>query len=437
MTDPEVVDTESSIQERLAALRARLHDATSILSADQMPEDSLLREGRLERLDQALGSIGLNYGAIENASSQEAEQANDDDLLPVEQMHRAYGDHPWVRQRRPQIRPVNLSLADSAEIFIDCTRDWPVLGDQEAEYRLKTIIDNGLAAFEIMTDPAAQPELLQAVLEGTDAYLRFLEGNVRLPLKVVHSYRRYQNPNDENLDFSSLYFVGLNSLTKAIQKFDPSKGFAFSTYAMFWIRQAIGREVRATRRLVRLPEEVDQKVRDIRAFSEFFTREYGRQPTDEELYQNGYTLEDLLNERTSRSAVSLDRPVNDESDATLGDLIGSVDSEYDEVTEEGGIEAKISKLFELAELSEQQLVILSIRYGLELPDYPEVNRRVQQFRSSLLKHGFISYNTEKISYRKLAEFFSLSPEAVRRAEKRAFNKLRSTHAHLTEAETAI
>ncbi len=419
------------LQDRLAQLRARLHDATDTLSAHYVPEEGLVLEGRLERLDQALGSIGLNYSAIEVGGSVTSEQVNDE-LLPVELMHRVYGAHPWLRHRRPPTRPVNLRLTDSAEIFLDCTRDWPLLAGLEEEHRLKELIDKGLSAFSDMTDPDTEPGLLQAVLEGTDAYLRFIEGNVRLPLIIVNSYKRYQARNDESLDLSSLYFVGLQSLPKAIQKFDPEKGFTFSTYAMFWIRQAISREVRVTRRLVRLPEAMDLAVRNIRAFSELFAREHGRQPSAEELYQQGYTPDELYYERASKPAVSLDAPAgNDDSDTSLGDFIGALDSAFDDVIEEGGIEAQISSLVDRAALTHHELAVLSIRYNLSLPQYPEVNRRVQQFRNSLLKSGLATYNPDKVTYAMIARSFSLSSEAIRRAEKRALSKLRSTQAERT------
>jgi RNA polymerase sigma factor (sigma-70 family) len=171
-------------------------------------------------------------------------------------------------------------------------------------------------------DPARVARLRRAVREGRRASRVLAEANLRL---VVSMARRYQG---RGLELPDLVQEGNVGLLTAVERFDPGRGFRFSTYASWWIRQGIVRGLASRGRAVRLPVHAYEVLGRIRQVEVDLWQRCGRLPTDAELADAvGLTLARLRDiRRASRELVSLDRPIGQDGDSTLGTMMVDEDS---------------------------------------------------------------------------------------------------------------
>src|SRR3984957_17439703 len=169
-----------------------------------------------------------------------------------------------------------------------------------------------------LPDHEAQTELAKRVAAGDDEARRErVASNLRL---VGHWARRYQ---DRGVDLPDLIQEGTFGLMRAVDKFDWERGFRFSTYATWWIRQALQRAVQQHGRTIRLPMEVAERNQQVDAALWELTHQYQRPPTDEEMDNATNTTAAVRADLTqvARVVASLDQPATTDSTATLGDLV--------------------------------------------------------------------------------------------------------------------
>ena len=203
-------------------------------------------------------------------------------------------------------------------------------------------------------------ELSKRIEQGDDAAKQqMIEANLRL---VVSLARRYQGLGLSLLD---LIQEGVIGLIRAAEKFDWRKGFKFSTYATFWIRQAIQRGLDNKGRTIRIPSNVGQRERKLARAERELATELGREPTLQEVAEaSGLSPSDIADLRElARTITSLDRPVGEEGESTLGDVLRADQPEVEEQVNVGLQEEALRHA--MAELPEQERAVIQLRYGLD------------------------------------------------------------------------
>ncbi len=293
---------------------------------------------------------------------------------------------------------------DSVGMYLDEIARTPLL-DAITEVELSKTIEAGLLAERLLAEGrvgrrkggapkyATTEELEWLAAEGQKAIQRFIEANLRLVVSIARKYGRSQMP------MLDLVQEGNTGLIRAVEKFDYAKGYKFSTYATWWVRQAITRGIAQQARVVRLPVHVVEELNQVGAARRTLERQLGRDPEPEEiateLDMDFERVLDLLS--WGREHVSLDTPVDEDGDTSLGDLIAQEtapgpDSTFLDVESRD----RLGHLVEL--LDDRAADIIRSRYGL-------VDGRQHKLADIGAKHG-------------------ISAERVRQLEREALQKLR-------------
>jgi len=270
--------------------------------------------------------------------------------------------------------------------------------DAVQEVDLSKAIEAGLLAEQLLEEEnlpkrMKRDELETVKREGARAKDLFIRANLRL---VVSIARRYVRSGMPMLD---LIQEGNTGLVRAVEKFDYVKGYKFSTYATWWIRQAISRAIAQQERTVRLPVHLVEDVNRMRNVTRQLTRELGSDPEPEQIAAALQVPVERVNEliRWSQDTVSLDTPVGDDGDTSLGDLVSDSDSPSPEEIVLSAMERqRIEGL--LTHLDDRSAGIMRARYGLE--------------------------DGREHSLTEVASRFSLSRERIRQLEIQALGRLR-------------
>ncbi|HEX6208955.1 MAG TPA: sigma-70 family RNA polymerase sigma factor [Actinomycetota bacterium] len=237
-----------------------------------------------------------------------------------------------------------------------------------------------------------EKELAKLVEDGDqEAMDRMIRSNLRLVVSVAKKYQW------AGLPLLDLIQEGILGLIRAVEKFDWRKGFKFSTYATWWIRQAISRAIDNQSRTIRLPAHLAQRELKISRARRQLEEELGREPTIEETAEaSGIDAEEIERVRdAARAVTSLERPVDADGETELGDLVAGENAEIEEEVHVRLRDTSVRRA--VASLSDTQREVVALRYGMSGED--------------------------PLSYREIAKRMGMSHEAVRRVERDALKNL--------------
>ena len=207
---------------------------------------------------------------------------------------------------------------------------------------------------------------------------RLVEKNLRLVVSVAKKYRGYGVP------FEDLIQEGNIGLMKAVDKYDPDRGWRFSTYATWWVRQAVGRAVSDKGRTIRLPVHMGEKMRKMARAYNGLSAELGREPTDEEVAGRlGWTAEKVREVKSAMpDAASLDKPLGSGEDASeLGSVVA--DQATSDVSEGVVRDMEVGWLGEaISQLPERHRRVLVKRYGLDEEETATLAQLAEELRVS-------------------------------------------------------
>ncbi len=303
-------------------------------------------------------------------------------------------------EREPHAAPLfdlsNVPIDDSVGLYFREMGQQGLLTAEEEVQLAKEIeagreVEDQLAEGELEGDDKFDAELVREVGEAARAHL--IRANTRLVVSIAKKYR------GRGLQFLDLIQEGNVGLMKAVEKYDYRRGNRFSTYATWWIRQAVTRALANHGRTIRIPAHLGGRISKLYQVAQELEQELGRQPSAEEIAAHMELPAERVRWmlRTSRQPVHLERPVGDESDAELGDFIEDVElPQPAETVANNMLTEEIGEI--LDQLTPREARILRLRYGLQ--------------------------DGESRTLKEVGEMFGLSRERIRQLEKEALRKLR-------------
>jgi RNA polymerase primary sigma factor len=339
--------TDATTDPRIQSLieRSEAQGCVNMSEFCDLVKDLELEDGPLDEVHDALDARGLEI----------TDDCGREDVAPT----------------RVRADDLATNTTDAMQLFLNEVRRHPLLTAEE-EVELAKRIENGDAA----------------------AKERMINSNLRL---VVSLAKRYQG---QDLPLLDLIQEGILGLIRAAEKFDWRRGYKFSTYATFWIRQAIQRGIANKARTIRIPVHIGQRERKIARTQRELQAELGRPPTDEEVAERAEIkvadIEELRD--AARAVTSLDRPIGEEGEAAFGDLLPS---DAPEPEEEVDISLRTEALMRaLDQLPEREREVVKLRFGVN--------------------------GGEPTPLRETGRRMGLSPERVRQLEGKALKRLAAT-----------
>ncbi len=255
------------------------------------------------------------------------------------------------------------SSADTVGLYLDEVSEHLLLTADD-EVHLARDMERGRKAKQLLDSgdykPGDRPRLIRMVAEGEEAKMTFIRCNLRLVISIAKRY------TGRGLDLLDLIQEGNLGLIRAVEKFDWRKGFKFSTYATWWIRQAITRGLGNNGRTIRLPVHMVDVVRTVQDTKQTLYDQLHRAPTLEEISEASGLEEDrvLMAMEAPSETVSLDKPVGDDGDISLQDFVR--DSDADDPLESAAAAWRRDRLIKaLKELDPDEQQVLWLRFGLD------------------------------------------------------------------------
>ncbi|MCF2556123.1 RNA polymerase sigma factor RpoD [Fournierella massiliensis] len=270
-----------------------------------------------------------------------------------------------VDQFESALSAEGVSIDDPVKVYLKEIGRVPLLTSEEEIQLAKDILLGSEAAASLKEggdslDADTAAELKKAVAAGDKAKRRLSEANLRL---VVSIAKRYVG---RGMQFLDLIQEGNLGLIKAVDKFDHTKGFKFSTYATWWIRQAITRAIADQARTIRIPVHMVETINKVKKVSSQLLHENGHEPTADEIAQELDMPVDKVREimRVAQEPVSLETPIGEEEDSHLGDFIPDEDAPVPaEAASHTLLKEQLGSV--LKTLTPREAKVLSLRFGLD------------------------------------------------------------------------
>jgi RNA polymerase primary sigma factor len=328
--------------------------------------------------------------ADKGKTKSDSDSQPDADAATAEAEASAFGEGVDLDDQTP-------AMGDSVHTYLKSIGRTSLL-TAEQEVDLAKRIEAGLfAEHKLDTAPELPPgqrrDLEMVAEDGRRAKAHMLEANLRLVVSVAKKY------SDRGLSLLDVVQEGNLGLIRAVEKFDYTKGYKFSTYAMWWIRQAIQRGFADSARTIRLPVHVLEMLSKLSRVERDMHQRLGREPTPEELAveldRTPDQIEELL--RTSRQPISLDSTIGEDGETSIGDLIEDVDAP------------------EASELVDRQLMAEQLRSALDALTPREATIMAMRF-------GLYDGNPHTLD--EIGRALGLTRERIRQLEKQSLSKLR-------------
>ncbi|NLX37461.1 MAG: sigma-70 family RNA polymerase sigma factor [Chloroflexi bacterium] len=380
------VDINEKIEAIIPPLMAKA-EAKGFLTIDDIMEALPEAEESMEQLEDLF--IYLSDNGV---------QVVDDDDEPEEaEMQAEAEEKPKAKEAAPEVPLSEIASDDTISLYLKEMARVPLLTAEE-EVSLSREYEQGrMAQQRLKSDPSLtedeRDDLYKVYQRGEGARAHIIRANTRL---VVSIAKRYLG---QGVPFLDLIQEGNLGLIKAVEKFDYHRGHRFSTYATWWIRQAITRALADQGRVIRLPVHLSDRIRKVYQVAQQLEQDWGRQPTPEEIAEElalpPQKVQWML--KVSQRPLSLEKPVGEEEDSELGSFIP--DEEAPTPSDTAYHRLLQDKLGEvLTTLSPREARILKLRFGL---------------------HDGRSYTLEEVGKK-----FGLTRERIRQIEHEALDRLR-------------